>query len=241
MKKLLQHLTDFFFSLRTTLWLLGFMLVLMLAGAFIMPAQKEFETIHSTPMFEWLKIQPISITWWLWGAIGVLSVLTVNTLFCSVESIIKKQKVTKWLLLISPQIIHIGFLFMLLAHLLSAAGSYQKFTVALEGNMFRISDNTVLKVKDINIQSDHSGNITDWKVGIEYLMEGKELLTDIIVPNSPSLRMGFNINVKDLQAYPKAVLLQVSREPGAVWALAGSIIFMVGIITLIALKIRMER
>jgi hypothetical protein len=218
------------------------MLVLMLAGAFIMPAQKEFETIHSTPMFEWLKIQPISITWWLWGAIGVLSALTVNTLFCSVESIIKKQKVTKWLLLISPQIIHIGFLFMLLAHLLSAAGSYQKFTVALEGNMFRISDNTVLKVKDINIQSDHSGNITDWKVGIEYLMEGKELLTDIIVPNSPSLRMGFNINVKDLQAYPnQAVLLQVSREPGAVWALAGSIIFMVGIITLIALKIRTER
>jgi hypothetical protein len=218
------------------------MLVLMLAGAFIMPSQKEFETIHSTPMLEWLKIQPIAITWWLWSLIGVLTLLTVNTLFCSVESIIKKRKVTRWLLLISPQIIHIGFLFMLFAHLMSAIGSYQKFAVAKEGSMLRISDNVVLKVKGINIQSDYNGYITDWKVGIEYLKEGRESLADTILPNSPSLRTGFNINVKDLQAYPyKAVLLQASREPGAVWALAGSIIFMVGIMTLIALKIKMEK
>ena len=242
MTTLLKRFTNILFSLRTTLWLSGFMLVLMLAGAFIMPSQKEFETIHSTPMFEWLKIQPIAITWWLWSLIGVLTLLTVNTLFCSVESIIKKRKVTRWPLLISPQIIHIGFLFMLFAHLMSAIGSYQKFAVVQEGSMLRISDNVVLKVKDINIQSDYNGYITDWKVGIEYLKEGKELSADTILPNSPSLRTGFNINVKDLQAYPyEAVLLQVSREPGAVWALAGSVLFMVGIITLIALKIKMEK
>ncbi len=239
---IIRHLANFFFSLKTTLWLLGFVLALMLAGAFIMPAQQEFETIHSIPMFEWLKIQPLTITWWLWGLIGILAFLTVNTLFCSVESIIKKRKVTQWILLISPQIIHIGFLFMLLAHLMSAAGSYQHFAVALEDNMFRISDNTVLKIKDINIQSDYNGYITDWKVGVEYLKEGKIFQTDTIVPNSPSLRMGFNINVKNLQEYPyKAILLQISREPGAVWALAGSILFMAGIITLIVLKIKMER
>ena len=171
--------------------------------------------------------------------IGVLTLLTVNTLFCSVESIIKKRKVTRWLLLISPQIIHIGFLFMLFAHLMSATGSYQKFAVAQEGSMFRIADNTVLKIKDINIQSDYNGYITDWKVDIEYLNEGSIFQTDTIVPNSPSVRMGFNINVKDLKAYPyEAILLQVSREPGAVWALVGSILFMVGIVTLISLKIR---
>jgi len=135
------------------------MLALMLAGAFIMPSQKEFETIHSTPMFEWLKIQPIAITWWLWSLIGVLTLLTVNTLFCSVESIIKKRKVTRWPLLISPQIIHIGFLFMLFAHLMSAIGSYQKFAVVQEGSMLRISDNVVLKVKDINIQSDYNESV----------------------------------------------------------------------------------
>jgi cytochrome c biogenesis protein ResB len=235
-------MADVFLSLRTTMWLLGVLIIIFFAGAVIMPAHKEFEAIHSAPMFEWLKIQPVSITWWLWGAIGLLAFLAVNTLFCSVESIIKKRKVTQWLLLISPQIIHIGFLFMLLAHLLSAAGSYQNFTVAMEGNMFGISDDTVLKIKDINILLDHDGYINDWNVGIEYLRKGKESSAETIAPNHPSLLMGLNINVKDLQAYPyKAVLLQVSREPGAVWALAGSVLFMVGIMTLIALKIRMEK
>jgi len=238
----LKRLADILFSLRTTMWLLGVLIIMFFAGAFIMPAHKEFEAIHSMPMFEWLKIQPVSVTWWLWGAIVLLAFLAVNTLFCSVESIIKKRKVTQWLLLISPQIIHIGFLFMLLAHLLSAAGSYQNFTVAMEGNMFRISDDTVLKIKDINIQLDHDGYINDWNVGIEYLRKGKESSAETIEPNHPSLLTGLNINVKDLQAYPyKAVLLQISSEPGAVWALAGSILFMVGIMTLIALKIRMEK
>jgi cytochrome c biogenesis protein ResB len=242
MTTLLKRITGFFFSLRTTMWLLGVLIIMFFAGAYIMPARKEFETIHSVPMLEWLKIQPVSVTWWLWGAIGILALLSVNTLFCSAESIIKKRKVTQWLLLISPQIIHIGFLFMILAHLLSAAGGYQNFAVAMEGNMFRMSDDAVLKIKDIHIQTDDGGYINDWKVGIEYLSKGKELLTETIAPNHPLLLMGFNINVKDLQAYPyKAVLLQISREPGAVWALAGSILFMVGIMTLITLKIRMEK
>lgn len=239
---LLKHIASFFFSLRTTLYLSGGILLFFLAGAFIMPGQEEFQTIHSMPMFDWLRMQPFSITWWLWGSIGILSILTLNTLFCSIESIVKKRKVTQWLLLISPQIIHIGFLFILLAHLLSAAGSSQQFTVVHEGNILRISDDTVLSVKEINIQADADGYINDWRVGVEYLSDGKPVLRDEIRPNSPSLLTGFNINVKNLQAYPyKAILLQISKEPGAVWAFAGSILFMVGIVSLISLKIKLER
>jgi len=241
MKILLRHLSNFFFSLRTTLYLLGFILALMLAGAVIMPGRQEFQTIHSTPMFAWLKHQPLYATWWLWGLIGILSVLTVNTLFCSIESVVKKRKVTQWLLLISPQIIHAGFLFMLLAHLLSASGSYQVFGAVQEGNMIRISDSTVLRIKDIDIRTDPFGYISDWRVGIEYLEGGRVYKSDRIAPNDPALLMGFNINVKDLQTYPEAVLLQISREPGAVWALAGGILFMIGIFTLITLKMKMER
>ena len=47
---------------------------------------------------------------------------------------------------------------------------------------------------------------------------------------------------KDIRVFPsKAVLLQVSSEPGAVWALLGGIIFMTGIIILIILKVNRER
>jgi hypothetical protein len=240
---LLKHISAIFFSLRTSLWLLGVMLVLMLVGAFIMPGRQEFQVLHSVPLLDWLQTQPLEVTWWLWGLIGVLAVLTVNTLFCSVESIAKKRKVTQWLLLISPQIIHAGFLCMLLAHLLSAAGASQEMTAAREGSIVKLADDeTVLKVENINIRLDYYGYVTDWEVGVSFLSEGKAFLKDIIKPNNPSVHRGFNINVKDLRSYPEeAVLLQINREPGAYWALAGGVLFMVGIMVLIVLRIKMEK
>jgi hypothetical protein len=239
---ILKHILNFLLSLRTTLWFLGIMLTLLLAGAFIMPGKREFQMLHSVPLLDWLEQNTAGITWWLWGLILVLSVLALNTLFCSVESIIKKRRATHWLLLISPQIIHIGFIFMLLAHLLSAAGGSQGLAQAVEGSMLTFSDNTVMKVKEIKIDMDSRGYMTDWKVDVEYLLNGKLFKQDTIRPNSPSLLTGFNVNVKDLRPYPrKMILLQVNKDPGAIWALAGGILFMIGISTLLMLKIRMEK
>jgi hypothetical protein len=79
-------------------------------------------------------------------------------------------------------------------------------------------------------------------VGVSFLSDGKAFLKDIIRPNNPSVHRGFNINVKDLQLHPEeAVLLQINREPGAYWALAGGVLFMVGITILIMLRIKVEK
>lgn len=89
---------------------------------------------------------------------------------------------------------------------------------------------------------NYYGQIEDWAVTVEYLSDGKVLYKDVIRPNNPSVRMGFNINIKDLRPYPsEAVLLQINREPGALWALIGSILFMLGILVLIMFKIKMEK
>lgn len=238
----IQHVIRFFFSLRTSLWLLAFILVLFLAGAFIMPGTKEFQLIHAVPMFQWLMKQPLSITWWLWCLIVVISILSINTLLCSVESIVRKGRVTKWLLLISPQIIHIGFLFILLAHLLSAVGGFQRLTATHEGTYLKMSEGNFIHVKNINIRTNSSGYITDWAVRVEFIDGGKTIREDIMKPNKPSLHRGFNINVKDLRGFPqKAVLLQVNREPGAFWALTGGVLVMVGTAILIILKIKIEK
>lgn len=207
-----------------------------------MPGTQEFQEIHSIPLFDWLQTEPLKITWWLWGLTGILAILALNTIFCSIESIVRKRKVTQWLLLISPQIIHIGFLFMIFAHLLSAIGASQELAVVREGSLVKISANTLLKIEDININIDYYGYITGWAISVEYLSDGKTFKKDIIKPNNPSVHMGFNINVKDLRAYPvEAVLLQINKEPGALWALIGGVLFMAGIVTLIILKIKVER
>lgn len=230
-----------FLSLKTTLWLLSIQIALLFAGAILMPTKHEFQTIHSMPLFEWLKTQPIDITWWLWGSILTLFLVTLNTIFCSIESIIKKRRAQQWLLLISPQIIHLGFLFILLAHLLSSTGGFIGMAVAREGTYIKIPDQEItLHVSSINIDVNNEGYVKDWQVYLIYIRE-KNVEKDIIRPNNPSLKYGFNINVKDLQYFPqKAVLLQVSREPGALWALAGGILFTFGTVTLILLKIKSD-
>ena len=69
----------------------------------------------------------------------------------------------------------------------------------------------------------------------------KKIKEDSLSPNSPSFYKGLGIYLKDIQPYPlKAVLLEVSKEPGAAWALVGGILFMLGTITLLILKIKRE-
>lgn len=241
--RILKYMSDFFLSLRTALWLLGVMLILMLAGAVVMPGSPEFQALHGTPLFSWLSTQSPYVTWWMWGLIGLLAVLAANTLVCSVESVLKKRKVTQWLLLISPQIIHLGFLFVLLAHLMSARGASQSQAAGWEGSVVALPGSALtLTVRNINISLDYYGSVRDWEVDVEYFTGGGSLYQDRIMPNSPSVREGYNITVKNLRAEPpQAVLLQINREPGAVWALTGGVLFMTGIITLVVLKVRMER
>jgi len=234
-----KKIIEFFLSIRTTIWVLWILTFILFAGAFIMPVRAEFESIHSIPLFKWLIKQPLAVVWWLWGAIGLLILLTLNTIFCSIESIIKKRKTTQWLILISPQIIHIGFLFILLAHLFSSAGGFKGSAIAFEGTSFRMPDNTILSVQKIDLNIDQRGFLRSWAVDIEYKSDDMVLKQDRILPNKPSIREGAGVYVKDLQAYPyKAILLEISREPGAIWALIGGIIFGIGTIILLALKMR---
>ena len=231
----------FFVSLKTSLWLLLLLLMLLLAGAIIMPGEKAFQSIHSMPLFEWMREQPLKSTWWLWASMGLLVVLAAHTLACSIDSIAKKRKVTQWVVLISPQIVHIGFLFMLLAHLSSAVGAFKTFAIATEGTPLEMPNNSVLQITRITLSLDSYGYLHDWSVDVEYGEAGETRTKDRLLPNKPVFYKGVGVYVKDLRAFPnRMVLLEVSREPGAVWALAGGVLFMTGTILLLVVKMRRE-
>ncbi len=236
-----ERLIRFLVSTKTTVWLLCLLLAAFFAGAFIMPSEKAFESIHAVPLLEWMKEQPLKATWWLWASMAVVCALAVNTLLCSVDSVIRKRKVTQWLLLISPQIIHLGFLFMLLAHLLSAMGGFKTYEVGAEGTVLGFSDTGELHIKTINISVDRFGYMTDWAVDLEYLSNGRKVREGRILPNMPVFQDGIGVYVRDLRAFPeKLVLLELSREPGAFWAFIEGILFMAGTVTLLMLKMKRE-
>ncbi len=238
---MMKKVLDFFLSLRTAIWLLLALLCILLYGSLLMPVKEEFQTLHAVPLFQWMTENPLGVVWWLWAAIGVLSLLTANTLLCSIESVLKKRGAKNLLLVLSPQVIHIGFLFVLLAHLLSSYGSSRDTGFVAKGSAVTLADGTTVRFEEITAEADPSGYISDWSAEISYLREGAQFRSDVIKPNSPSFQGGYGIYIKTVkfQPFPTA-LIEVSRDPGALWALIGGILFLAGMSTLLALKIRRE-
>lgn len=240
--RLLISAVNFLVSVRTSLWLVSILTLLLLAGAVIMPLREEFQSVHTVPLLLWIVGQPLSATWWLWVAIGLLGLLALNTIACSVESILRKRTVTNWLLLTAPQVIHAGFLLILFAHLMSSIGGFKGVAAVGEGAILDLPGGTSIEVRAIRLSIDTGGYLTDWTVDVAYMVSGSVVHEDRLRPNEPSFREGYGIYVKDLRAYPtRAVLLEVAREPGAVWALAGGILFTAGTALLLGLKMRRER
>jgi cytochrome c biogenesis protein ResB len=206
-----------------------------------MPRHEEFQMLHTQPLFGWMAENKFSITWWLWGAIGILSILTANTIFCSIDSIIRRREAKGLLLIISPQVIHIGFLFILLAHLMSSYGSYRENVFAYKNTILPLPNGLNVLFEEIRTDIAPSGHIRNWSADITYFREGKVVSSDVIEPNNPSFNEGLGIYIKTVRmSYVPVVLVEVSRDPGAVWALVGGVLFMSGMITLLILKIRRE-
>lgn len=228
-------------SLRTAFWLLLALLATLFYGSIVMPSSPAFQALYTLPLFQWLVESPFRITWWLWLSIAILSLLMVNTLACSVDSVARKQGTRKWLLVISPQIVHIGFLFVLLAHLLSSYGGYKGMAYAREGSVLRLPGGPEVVFDRINTTASPSGYMTDWSAHITCYRGDRIVCGDVIRPNSPSFQDGFGIYIRTIRLDPfPAALVEVSREPGAPFALTGGILFMAGMFSLLLLKIRRE-
>jgi cytochrome c biogenesis protein ResB len=237
----LTKIREFFLSLRTTIGLLVALLCLLLYGSFVMPVKAEFQSLSALPLFQWMAENSPGITWWLWAIIGVILILTANTLLCSLEAVLKKKGVRHWVFLISPQIVHIGFLLILLAHLLSAYNGFRGTAVVYENAGIRLPNGTDVLFRKISADVDPAGYVKDWSADIEYFQEGRLLMHDRIRPNSPSFEKGLGIYIKNVQVRPyPAAMIEVSREPGAAWALGGSMLFIAGMIMLLLFKIKRE-
>jgi hypothetical protein len=234
----LGGILDALLSTRTALWLLLVEIGFFVAGAVLMPVLPSYGTMNASALFYWLGAAPLRATWWLWGAIGVLILLTLNTLVCSLDSLMRKREGRRFLLIISPQIIHAGFLLLLLAHLVSAAGAAKQNVLAREGSRFRLPGGTTMVVRDVDVAVSSEGFPLDWRATVAYYKAGRALKEDVVGPNRPSFHEGIGVYIQDVR--PGAVLLLLSREPGAPWALAGAVLFTLGTLLLLALKILRE-
>jgi cytochrome c biogenesis protein ResB len=239
--KIVKNILDLFLSMRTSIWLLLALLGLLFYGAVIMPLRTEFQGMHTMTLFNWMAENPFTVTWWLWGSIILLSLLAANTVVCSIESLVKKREARNWLLVISPQVIHVGVLFIMFAHLFSSYGTFKGMTYVHRDSKVYLPNGLGVVFNEIHAAVAPSGYVTDWAADISYVEGGKVIAHDVIAPNDPSFQRGMGLYIKQVRMSPFPVaLIEVSREPGAVWALIGGILFMAGMMTLLILKIKRE-
>jgi len=225
-------------SIRTTNILLMSLMGLLIYGAVAMPLSPSFSGLGSMALFDWLKSAPLSAGWWLYGSIAVLFLLVINTVVCSIESVLRKRKGRQWLLTTAPQVIHAGFCFIMLAHLVSSYGGFHKDAVLYEGYGVRLGSGVEVSLKAVNTRVE-SGHLTDMKAEVLFRYPDGRVDEDTVSPNNPSFIDGTGLYLKRVILGPvPAALVQFSYDPGAPWALVGGLLFLSGIFTLVALKLQ---
>lgn len=234
---------NFFFSLRTAVWTLCALVCVFFIGSYLMPMHRDVHgPMNDRLLFDWalnIAAERLSATWWFFLSVAGLVLLTVNTLVCSIQALRERLGRADLLLRISPQIIHLGFLLILLAHLLGAGWGYRLSGALPEGASGAIPGGRVLHLRSLNIEADERGMPTGWAAGVRILEEGVVMAEGTLGPNRPLFYDGVGVYLKSFGAEPVPyALLMVNRDPGAVWALAGSLLFLFGSAALLALKWR---
>jgi cytochrome c biogenesis protein ResB len=232
---------NFFLSLKTTVWTLFGLVCLFFIGSYQMPTHQEiFSPMNDSILFHWaedIAAKSLGQTWWFFAALAGLVLLTINTIVCSLQTIKVKLSRSDFLLRISPQITHIGFLFIMIGHLLGAGWGYKLSGSMPEDSFARLPENRGLYLQRIRVQTDTAGFVQDWAAEASLYENSSLVKRGTLGPNRPLFYKGTGIYLKSLslETGPVALLL-IAKDPGAIWALAGGILFTLGSIALLVLK-----
>ncbi|RPH74740.1 cytochrome C biogenesis protein ResB [bacterium] len=222
-------------SLNLGLWLMVGVLVLLGIGSFTGGGAAR-NSINDLPLFLWLQGAPLSASWWLWLTMLLLAFLALNTVLCSVESLRRKYRQTGFLVLMAPQVMHAGFLLIVLAHLFSAVGGFKQVLQLNDGAEIVFPDGRPVQIANLRLAAGPMGMPTDLSAEVRY-PAGNGVGVRTIRPNHPFFYQGFGIYLKEVALYPMRVaLIEIHREPGAGLALAGAFLFTVGNIVLLAVR-----
>ncbi len=232
---------NIFLSLKTTVWTLLALISLFFVGSYMMPVHRSiFASMNEDLLFRWVvrvASGAIPYTWWFFAAVTGLAVLTINTLACSINAVNSKWTRDNFFLRISPQVIHLGFLFILLAHLLGAGWGYKVSGTLPEGSYARLPDGRTIHLRSVQADINPRGMPVGWSAEVTLFDDNDPIATGTLGPNMPLLYGGIGVYMKSFELEPRpAAVLLVAKDPGALWALAGSVLFVLGSIMLLVLK-----
>ena len=230
---MLKRFYNWLASLDLGLWLLAGVMALLGVGSFM---RSEGSGINDVALFTWLTGVPVGMSWWLWGSVVLLAALAANTLCCSIEALRSRAGKARLVALLAPQLMHAGFLLILVAHLFSSVGGFKQVLQVGEGSIIGFPDGSRLQVTRLTAQIGPMGMPTEFSGTIRHITPGGKQEQDIR-PNHPYFYHGFGVYLKDVEPYPvRAALVEIHREPGAGLALAGALLFTIANVALLIVR-----
>jgi hypothetical protein len=226
----MKAMARFFLSLKTAFGLFLLFVLIAFVGSLMLPKNLAFFSgIDDTPLFKWLSAYgKFNLTWWIYALILMLALLAVSTIFCTVEGLLKMPGRRNLILKLSPQIMHIGVLFIMLGHLLTASVGFRSDVLIKKGSKEAIGGGRELYLNDVKAETDKNGYYTDWAAELSWLEGGREI-RKTLRPVHPLYIGGLGLYFKsvDMTDEPSA-LIRVCRDPGALWAFMGGILISAG-------------
>jgi hypothetical protein len=223
----LKFLLRWLASLKLTVWILAVLVGVFFLGAYLMPVfPKAHAGMNTMPLLQWWSTSGrahFTTTAWLPLSVLLLGLLTLNTVICTLRSL----RFSKSLF---AHITHAGFLLILLAHLLSATTGYRKSGIVLpKGHAVKVPElGLQLLLNKINYVPYPNGMPKDYSAEVVFITEGGRSIRRLGA-NRPAFYKGVPVYLKTFgfRPIPYAVC-EVVDDPGALVALAGAVIFLIG-------------
>ena len=122
-------------SVRLSVCLLFLVSFNFAVGAYYVKGNRDFFwPLNNLPFQQWVRGSEIEETWWFFTLFLLLFLLGINITTCSLQRIVilcrkrPSRPFTRFLLLISPSLMHVGFLVILCGHGLSLfAGEHREY------------------------------------------------------------------------------------------------------------------
>lgn len=211
----------------------------MAAGSFLLVGEHA-AAINALPLFVWLREAPVTASWWLWLTIALLALLVLNTIVCSADTLWQRSGRAAFIPMAAPQLLHAGFLLIVLAHLVSALWGYSEALQLAPGMGARLPNGQAFMLGRVSPLLSPRGMPLGYAG--ELLVDPRNQAARVeISPNRPWFSGGYGVYIKHAEMEPQPwALLEIHREPGAGMALAGSVLFTVGAVMLLWLRSRSQ-
>ncbi len=229
----MKKIWDILISLNTVFALFALTIALCMLGSVMLPSNLEFFSgIDDAPLFKWLhEAGAPGVTWWIYALIASVALLALSTVACTIDALIGKT--TRGLLhKLSPQVMHLGVLLVMLAHLLTAIFGTRVDVEVASGARGEVAPGIEVYVSEVSGEVNEAGTATRWLAEIELFKEGKFIAQRALAPARPvfvdGLGLFFSTFNEGESGSAPSVTMRVTHDPGAKWALVGGLLVTLG-------------